>query len=137
MTEHPGYRQGRSTSIIRGLRSLPAQVSGVTVLNVDSPRPAEMRRRRRVAFATSKPALAALGHDGQEGHPWLFAAALLPKLLAITEEGQGLRKVEARHQSERLVVEAGSTLALTNVNTLERYEAALALARMPHASHGS
>ena len=134
VVEHSGYRQGRSTSVIRGLQALPAGVSGVAVLNVDSPRSAEMLRRLRVAFEASKPALAVLGHHGQEGHPWLFAAALLPELTAITESGHGLREVEARHWRERLVVEAGSPLALTNINTPQEYEAALAMAKAASTS---
>ena len=50
----------------------------------------------------------------------------MPELLAITEAGQGLREVESRHRHEQLLVEAGSPLALTNINTPEEYEAALA-----------
>ena len=126
VVEHPGYRLGRSTSVVRGLQSLPPHVTGVAVLNVDSPRPTEMLRLLRTGFEAAEPKLAVLGHHGQEGHPWLFSAGLLPELMAITEAGEGLRAVEARHQSERLLVEAGGPLALANINTPAEYEGVLA-----------
>ncbi len=129
VVEHPDYQEGRATSVTQGLQALPADIGGVAVLNVDSPRPAAMLGLLKMAFETSQPALAVLAHDGQFGHPWLFSAGLLPELLAISEARQGLREVESRHQDEWLLVEAGSSLALTNINTDAEYQAALAMAQ--------
>jgi molybdenum cofactor cytidylyltransferase len=129
IVEHSDYLQGRATSVVHGLKSLPPGIDAVTVLNVDSPRSAVMLRRLREAFEVSGPLLAVLAHQGEEGHPWLFSSDLLPELFAISEEHKGLREVEARHESERLLVEAGSAIALTNINTYAEYGKALRLAR--------
>ena len=127
--EHPGYREGRSTSVVRGLQELPEEAAGLVVLNVDSPRPSPMLARLKEAFEKQGPALAVLSYRGQPGHPWLFSANLLPELLAITEEHQGLREVENRHQDESLLVEASSPLALVNINTPQEYEQVLEMAK--------
>ena len=129
VVEHFGYREGRATSVVQGMQVLPADTGGVVVLNVDSPRPTAMLGLLKTAFEASRPALAVLAHGGQFGHPWLFSAGLLPELLAISEERQGLREVESRHRDEWLLVEAGSPVALTNINTDSEYQAALAMAQ--------
>ena len=137
--EHPGYDQGRSTSVVRGLQALPGDVrqrvndEGVLVLSVDAPRPTAMLRALREAFEASHPALAVLAHQGQAGHPWLFSAELKQELGAIAEENEGLREVEKRHQGEELLVEAGSDVALLSFNTPGEYEAALAQAKAAEA----
>jgi molybdenum cofactor cytidylyltransferase len=129
VVEHSHYRDGRATSVVRGVQALPTDAAGVMILNVDSPRPTALLRLLKAAFESSQPALAVLAHQGQAGHPWLFSASLLAEFPTITEERQGLREVEERHRNEWLLIEAGSPLALTNINTNEEYEAALATAQ--------
>ena len=134
IVEHPGYDQGRSSSVVRGLQALPDDADGVLVLSVDAPRPAAMLRALREAFEASHPALAVLAHQGKAGHPWLFSASLKQELEAIGEENEGLREVEKRHQGEELLVEAGSDVALLAFNTPDEYEAALAQEKAAEAS---
>jgi CTP:molybdopterin cytidylyltransferase MocA len=58
----------------------------------------------------------------------LFAPALRPDLLSISEETQGLRAVLQRYRDGVVVCDTGSPLALVNLNTPEDYAAARALA---------
>ena len=129
VAEHPGYAEGRATSVVRGVREVPAEAGGVLVLNVDSPRAVESLKHLREAFESARPPMAVLSHEGEMGHPWLFSVALIPELLAISEEHQGLREVEERHADQALFVEDSSPLVLTNVNTVAEYEETLALAQ--------
>lgn len=121
LVEHAGYAAGRATSVVAGLRVLPPDVDGVTVLNVDSPRTVPILEELRRAFEVSKAPLAVVTHRGMAGHPWLFSAELLPELLGITEACLGLREVEQRHAGEELRVEVNSSLALANINTETDY----------------
>jgi molybdenum cofactor cytidylyltransferase len=128
VAEHPDYTEGRATSVVRGIREVPADVGGVLVLNVDSPRPAETLRHLKEAFESARPLMAVLSHKGEIGHPWLFSIALIPELLTISEKHQGLREVEERYADQVLLVEDHSPLVLSNVNTVVEYEETLAQA---------
>lgn len=129
IVENPRYREGRTTSVVAGLRALPADAAGALIASVDQPRSVGLLAALREAWLASRPAIAVPSLDGRAGHPPLFSAALLPELLAITEERQGLREVAARHRGERLLVPTDDPLTLMNLNTREEYEAALRLAR--------
>ena len=128
VVENLRYRRGRSTSVVCGIERVPANATGVLVLSVDQPRPASMLRRLREAFEESRPRLAVPAYEGRAGHPLLFSAALVPELLAITEERQGMREVMSRHHEDRLLVEMDTPLTLTDLNSRADYEAALPLA---------
>ena len=128
IVENPRYREGRTTSIVAGLRETPDDAAAALIVSVDQPRSDAMLASLRTAWLASRPSIAVPSIDGQAGHPPLFSASLLPELLAVTEERQGLREVVARHRAERLLVPTDYPLALTNLNTREEYEAALRLA---------
>ncbi len=125
VVENPRYREGRTTSIVAGLRALPPGVYGVLIVSVDQPRSDALLASLRGAWLAERPLLAVPSLDGRAGHPPLFDAALLPELLAITEEGEGLREVVSRHREERLFVPTRDPLTLTNLNTRDDYDAAL------------
>ena len=127
VVENPNYAEGRATSVVRGAREVPPNAEGVLIASVDQPRPAGMLRTLREAFERKRPAIALPAYEGVTGHPPLFAGALLPELLAVTEEGEGLRAVVSAHHDERFLVPVDTPLALTNLNTQEEYEAALKL----------
>ena len=131
VTVNPRYKEGRATSVVRGLQEVPAEATGVLVISVDQPRPATLLRRLREAFEEAHPVMAVPAYRGSAGHPPLFSAFLVPELLAVTEERQGLREVVTRHRHERLLVESDTPLALTNLNTQADYEEALRLVEGP------
>ena len=125
VVENPRYREGRTTSIVAGLRALPPGADGVLIVSVDQPRSDALLASLRGAWLAEQPLLAVPSLDGRAGHPPLFAASLLPDLFAVTEEGEGLREVVSRYRQERLLVPTRDPLTLTNLNTRADYEAAL------------
>jgi molybdenum cofactor cytidylyltransferase len=125
VVENPRYKEGRATSVVRGVREVPADAEGVLIASVDQPRPTDMLRTLREAFQRAHEAFALPVYEGRSGHPPLFSGSLLPELLAVTEERMGLREVISAHHEERLLVPVNTPLALTNLNTQEDYEAAL------------
>ncbi|MCH8199275.1 MAG: nucleotidyltransferase family protein [Chloroflexi bacterium] len=123
------YEQGRTTSIVLGvLRLIEARVDGVVIASVDQPRSAGMLRTLREAFERERPQIAVPSLGGRPGHPPLFSAGLLPELLKVSEETEGLRQVMRDFGEGRLLVPVDDPLTLTNLNTHEEYEAALKLA---------
>ena len=123
------YEQGRTTSIVLGvLRLIEAAVDGVLIASVDQPRSAGMLRTLREAFERERPQIAVPSLGGRPGHPPLFSAGLLPELLKVSEETEGLRQVMRDFGDGRLLVPVDDPLTLTNLNTHEEYEAALKLA---------
>ena len=123
------YEQGRTTSIVAGaLHLLEANVDGVLIASVDQPRSLALLRTLREAFEREQPRIAVPSLDGRPGHPPLFAGELLPELLQVTEETEGLRQVVRNFGDGRLLVPVDDPLTLTNLNTHEEYEAALKLA---------
>ena len=123
------YEQGRTTSIVLGvLRLIEARVDGVLIASVDQPRSAGMLRTLREAFERERPQIAVPSLGGRPGHPPLFSRELLPELLKVSEQTEGLRQVMRDFGDGRLLVPVDDPLTLTNLNTHEEYEAALKLA---------
>ncbi|MBI3953351.1 MAG: nucleotidyltransferase family protein [Chloroflexi bacterium] len=118
------YRRGKSTSVVAGLKALRPGWSFVLILGVDQPRPAWVLERLLRAHRDEGARLTLPSHGGRRGHPPLFAAALGPDLLAITEESQGLREVVQRHKRDIQQVKLGTPLVLVNLNTREDYDRA-------------
>jgi len=121
------YRRGKSTSVIAGLEALTPGWQAVLVLGVDQPRPAWVLERLLDAQREAGVLLTVASHQGQRGHPVVFAAALGAELLAITEERQGLREVVQRHAGEINQVEFQTPLVLVNLNTRQDYARARGL----------
>ena len=123
------YQEGRATSVVAGVEALPEGIDAVLVISVDQPRSVALLKTLREAWTAARPPVAVPAYAGKAGHPPLFSAALLPELRNVTEAKQGLREVVARHRAARLLVSVDDPLALTNLNTPEDYEAALAMAQ--------
>ena len=127
---NPRYQLGRSSSIVAGVQAIAAPPpDAVLIISVDQPRSTDMLRALRDGWAREKPAIAVPSLDHRVGHPPLFDGALVPELLHVTEEQQGLRQIMQAHADDRIFVNVVDPLTLTNLNTREDYEAALKLAR--------
>ena len=122
------YLEGKTTSIKTGLRAMERGAASVLLLAADQPRPASLLRRLAEAHAERGALISIPAHGSRHGHPPIFDASLLPELLRITEEGRGVREVIQRHSGAIDEVEVDDPLVLTNLNTREDYERALALA---------
>lgn len=128
LVHNPRYRQGKTTSIKAGVESLNSAPCAVLILAVDQPRPAgllralvreHLRRKHRITVPT---------YQGKRGHPPVFDASLLPEILAISEERQGLLEVIQRRQADVREVATDSPLVLADLNTPAAYKRAAALA---------
>ncbi len=114
---NPDYRQGKATSVKTGLRHLSSSTQGILVLAVDQPRPPHILEALIKAHVEGTALITCPVYHGHTGHPLIFAASLLPELLAITEEGQGLREVTHRHSEDTYRMEVDSPIVTVDVNS--------------------
>ncbi len=135
--ENPDYRQGKTTSIKAGMRSLQdgdaaSRASGIMVLNVDQPRTSACMRRimeEHIGHRNGPNAphlLTIPTFQGKGGHPIIFHPSLVPEVLEIEEGAQGLKALVRRYESRTLRMDMDSPEVLFDLNTAEDYKAALA-----------
>lgn len=115
------YREGRSSSIRCGARSLQPDAQVVLVESVDQPCPSTIQEQLfRVAEDTGA-AVVIPTFAGRRGHPIVLARQLVPELLQLSEAHQGLRAVVRRHAGETVEVPVGTDVVLWNLNHPEDY----------------
>ncbi|MDP6102064.1 MAG: nucleotidyltransferase family protein [Dehalococcoidia bacterium] len=124
---NPDYKQGKTTSIKAGLRNISSSAVGILVLAVDQPRPAQVVESVIKAHLEQGALVTYPVYSGHGGHPIVFSASLLPKLLAITEGGQGLREVTLRHRESTYKLQVDSPIVTVDVNSPEDLQEALTL----------
>jgi molybdenum cofactor cytidylyltransferase len=90
------YEEGMSTSLRRGVESLPADATAVVIALADQPLPSHTIIDGLIeAFHVSGRPVVVPVYSAQRGNPVLFAASLFAELLAVTGD-QGARGVIAR-----------------------------------------
>ena len=136
VVRNPDYASGKVSSIVAGVRALPAEAH-VMILGVDQPRPPSLIARVSEAHTYSGTSITIAGYQGRRGHPVLFAPALRDELLALDEATEGLRAVLRAHTDDVHVVETDDPLALVNLNTPDDYAAALRLSSTSSARAGN
>ena len=94
------YRTGKVSSIKAGLAAVSPEADAIMLLAVDQPRPAALLHMIVDAHCAAGGLITVPAHGGHRGHPVIFERGLLPELLAITEETQGIRAVMRAHLRE-------------------------------------
>lgn len=125
LVSNPLHTRGKTTSIHAGLRGLRERVDAILLLGVDQPRHAATLQRLISTHVERRPLITLPVYQGRRGHPPVLSASLLPELWALSEEGQGLRAVVARHVSDAVEVPFDTPEVLLDLNTPDEYHAAL------------
>ncbi len=134
---NPDYKQGKTTSVRVGLRTLRAigktELDSVLILNVDQPR-SSRTIRRVIELHTgggkddqegNRHLITVPTYGGKGGHPIVLSASLMDELVDISEETQGIKAVVRRHKDEVLRAELESPEVLLDLNTPQDYRRAL------------
>lgn len=115
---NPDYKNGKATSVKAGLRNLsPNGCDGILVLAVDQPRPARLLASLIEAHIGNNLLVTYPVYRGSTGHPLIFDHSLLPELLAITEDGQGLRDITRRYVEYTYQMNVDNPIVLADVNS--------------------
>ena len=131
---NPDYLQGKTTSLKTGLRTIgESQPDFILVLNVDQPRAVATVRQVIETHSSGSHLITIPCHQGKGGHPVGIDAGLLPELVEITEETEGLKAVMRKHAEDTHRVELGNPDLLLDLNTPEDYQQALGRSSAPEA----
>ena len=126
-TLNPDYLQGKTTSIRAGLSVLDCPTLDVILLlNVDQPRDAADVARVLEVHRAHSYAITVPEYRGKGGHPIALSAALLPELLEIDEDTQGIKAVVRRRPESVQRLPLDNPGILLDLNTPEQYQAAVA-----------
>ena len=117
--------EGKTTSVRLGVSQVTEDAESVLLLAVDQPRTASIMRRVIDAHESDVSLITHPTYQGRGGHPIIFRRLLIPELLAVSEERQGIREVVSRHMDTLRRVELGDPMVRLDLNTMEDYEAAL------------
>ena len=118
------YKQGKTTSIKAGVRAISGPVRGVLLLAVDQPRPPSVLRPILEAHLATSALIISPVYQGHGGHPMVFAASLVPEIMSITEEGQGMREITRRHSEDIYELPMDNPVVRVDVNSPEDLEGA-------------
>ena len=125
VVENRDYRQGRASSVVAGVREVSIDSKALLLLNVDQPRPSWLIDEVVDAHFRGGAKITIPVHKGRRGHPTVFDGSLRDEMLAITEEGLGLKQVVRQDGGRVGNAEVSSSLIYLDMNTPEEYERAL------------
>ena len=125
VVENREYKRGRASSVVAGVREAATDSKALLLLNVDQPRPSWLIDEVVDAHLRGEAKITIPIHKGHRGHPTIFDGSLRDEMLAITEEGLGLKQVVRQDGGRVGNVEVSSSLIYLDMNTPEEYERAL------------
>jgi molybdenum cofactor cytidylyltransferase len=121
---NPRHREGKSSSILAGLRSLPAPPDGILVAAVDQPLDSRLidalialaEGEWDRCEAAGRRTILVPAFRGRPGHPPLFCKTLFGELMGICEESQGLKAIVRREPSRVRLLPWEDPGVLLNLN---------------------
>lgn len=129
IVDNPDWEQGRSTSVRAGLMDIRPEIAAALFVNADQPfltaNAVDTILDRY--FQTLSPIVIPV-YEGTDGSPALFGRELFGELLQLTGD-EGGRRLLTTHKDQVERVTVVNALAATDVDTLEQYHEALALAK--------
>ena len=125
---NPDYPTGKTTSIKAGIKAVlgnrqATDAQTLVLLNVDQPRTSETISTLLSKHDSFDCLITFPVFQGKGGHPIIFDCSLLPELLEIAEESQGIRAVVRKHEERVRRVEMDTPEVLWDLNTPEQYQA--------------
>ena len=125
IVENPDHAQGKTTSVLAGLRAADERATDWMFLAMDAPRPAHITDELVEAHFAGGLPITYPWHGGIEGHPPVMNVSLRSEIEGITEEKRGLREVTERDAGRVNRVEFTDPVVIINMNSPEDYERAL------------
>ena len=124
--DNPDYHDGMFTSVLAGIRALPAHCHAFFIHPVDIPlvRPHTVRRLT-AAFEDTSATILYPTFDGRRGHPTLIHSCLGPRILQWPGSG-GLRAFLKRHEADSLEFPVVDEAVLLDLDTPADYSRMLA-----------
>lgn len=125
---HPGFAEGRSSSLQAGFRAIVGQPRAVLVAASDQPLDSRVLGTL-IAALRPETSLTLPVREGRRGHPVLLNGYLLSELRHVAQEPEGLRSIVRRHHEKSAEVPVDLDAPFLDLNTPAAYAAALASSR--------
>ncbi|CCB63835.1 NTP transferase domain-containing protein [Hyphomicrobium sp. MC1] len=124
VAENPDARDGLSTSLRAGLKSISQDVDGLLVALADMPAISTELVNALVSAFRSNPAAIVfpVASDGRRGHPILWPKSLFPELMTVTGDSGG-RAILTSHQALWRPVPCDDEGAFADIDTRADLEA--------------
>jgi molybdenum cofactor cytidylyltransferase len=114
---------GKTSSILIGLKHLPRDFHTLAISAVDQPRSAWIYQKLLQARESCDAPITAPIYQGKMGHPLFFSPEVLSNLENLREESFGLRQVVQDFYRNIQQVEFDTSDVLMDLNTPESYQA--------------
>ena len=122
---NPRYKEGKTTSIIKGFESLTKPVRDILILSVDQPRSLLTTRSIVEQHKKSDAPITVPKHKGTGGHPIVLSASLIDEVFNISEKDHGLKAIVHKHNRAINYLELQTSEILIDLNTSTDYEKSL------------
>ena len=122
---NPRYKEGKTTSIIKGFESLIKPVRDILILSVDQPRSLSTTRSIVKEHKKSEALITVPQHGGNGGHPIVLSASLMDEIFNIAEKDHGLKAIVHKHTRAINYLELQTSEILIDLNTSTDYEKSL------------
>ena len=120
------FDNGRTTSIIEGLKFVSNDTNSIMILGVDQPRNSVIINQLLDKHSSSDYLITYPSFDGRGGHPIIFSSILREELMLISETSSGIRLITEKYKEKINKVEMQEPLVRLDLNTSNEYSEAFA-----------
>ncbi len=127
MLENNEYQRGMFSSVLAGLKNLPAETSGLLFMLADQPLvTADIYNKLLQKFRKEQPLLLVPSYQNRRGHPLLIQSSLIPEIYALaqgkSEPEGGLRTLLENYSQEIEYLEFDRKSVLIDLDYQEDYQ---------------
>lgn len=134
---NPAYRQGQLSSLLAGLRTMPADTEAIVLCLVDQPLiTTEIVNQVITAYRKTRRPIIIPTFQGRRGHPALFARPVFEELLAAPAQ-EGARHVVHANTERVLELAVSDSAVVTSIDTPDDYRAHFGMAPTLWNRHGA
>ena len=115
------FADGRTTSIIEGLKCVSSTTDSILILGVDQPRNSAIINNLINEHICSGCLITYPSFQGKGGHPIIFSSVLKKELMLISEKPFGLRLITEKYKDSINKLEMQESLVRLDLNTTDEY----------------
>jgi len=124
---NPDYDSGKSSSIIKGIKSLDIGIENLIIVGVDQPRPIWFYKKIIKFHNKYSSVISSPVNNKKRGHPLIFRKSFFNEILKISNYKNGLKDLFRRNDDLVKTFEINSEWTHLDLNDKESFERSLKL----------
>ena len=124
---NPDYDSGKSSSIIKGIKSLDIGIENLIIVGVDQPRPIWFYKKIIKFHNKYSSVISSPINNKKRGHPLIFRKSFFNEILKISNYKNGLKDLFRRNDDLVKTFEINSEWTHLDLNDKESFERSLKL----------